>query len=298
MSDHERADVLVVGGGPAGLAAALWLGRHNLTTVLADLGEQRNRWVDASFGYLGFDNQEPAAVLDAGRADLDRYPSVSLRATGVRTVHPDRDGAGFVAELDDGCVRCDAVILASGVRDVVPIVPGLQQHFGSSAFVCPLCDGYECRDQQVVVLGAGGDIGAFAEELLQWTPSVVVVPLGDERPTDTLPAGVRLAEQSAVNVHGDARTECVELADGSRIGCDAIFFRADTIPATEFAIHLGCEIDEDGLVVVDSEGRSSVPRVYAAGDCTPGPRIVQVAAAEGARAGLACAQAIRNRTTA
>ena len=293
MEEPARIDVLVVGGGPAGLAAALWLGRHRLTTLVADLGEQRNRFVEASFGYLGFDTANPTDLIDAGRAELARYPSVELRAKGVRAVH--RDGDSFRAELDDGRVCASALILASGVRDVVPRLPGLDRHFGSSVFVCPLCDGYECRDQDVVVLGAGGPMGAFAEELLQWTPSIVVVPLGDERPVDALPEGVRMTERPAAHVIGTDRAEAIELDDGTRIDCGAIFFRSDTIPATEFAIHLGCDIDRDGLVVTDAEGRSSIEGVYAAGDCTAGPRIVQVAAADGARAGLACAQALSER---
>ena len=84
MEEPARIDVLVVGGGPAGLAAALWLGRHRLTTLVADLGEQRNRFVEASFGYLGFDTANPTDLIDAGRAELARYPSVELRTTGVR----------------------------------------------------------------------------------------------------------------------------------------------------------------------------------------------------------------------
>lgn len=290
MDKPERVDVLIVGGGPAGLAAALWLGRHQVSALVADLAEQRNRWVEASFGYLGFDNCAPSDVIEAGRNDLSRYPSVSLRQIGVRTIH--RDGEGFLAELDQGSVRSDALILAGGMRDVVPMLPGLQQHFGKSVFVCPLCDGYECRGTEVVVLGAGGTAGGFAAELMQWASSVVVVPLGEERPSDQLPEGMHLSDHCAVNVAGQERVESVELADGTHIDCAAIFFRAAMIPNTEFAIHLRCAIDSEGLVIVDEDGRSSVPDVYAAGDCTPGPRIVQVAAAEGARAGLACAQAL------
>jgi thioredoxin reductase len=181
------------------------------------------------------------------------------------------------------------------VRDVVPPLAGLRDHYGTSVYVCPLCDGYECREQRVVILGAGGSVGAFAQELLQWASSVVVVPLGDERPTDALPDGVTCTDHPATAVHGSSCVERVELKDGSIVPCDAIFFRSETIPATDMAADVGCDLDEDGLVIVDADGRASAPDVYAAGDCTPGPRIVQVAAAEGARAGLQCAETLMAR---
>jgi thioredoxin reductase len=149
----DVVDALVVGGGPAGLSAALWLARHRCRTLVADRGEPRNRWVDVSHGYLGFDGEPPAALIRAGRSELRRYPEVELASTGVRSIH--RIDRGFEAELDDRRLRTAAVVIATGVADVVPPLDGLWKHYGKHVFVCPLCDGYEMRDRPVVVLGAG-----------------------------------------------------------------------------------------------------------------------------------------------
>ena len=291
---EPELDALVVGGGPAGLAAALWLGRLRCRTLLADRGEPRNRWVDASFGYLGFDGQPPDALLEAGRKDLSRYAEVQQVTTGVRMLH--RDGACFVAELDEGRVRAASVVLATGVVDAVPPLEGLREHYGRQVFVCPMCDGYEVREQRVAVLGAGGPAGAFAEELLRWAAHVTVVPLAEEAPTDEMPRAVTLADAPGRAVHGaDGDAVVLELLDGRRVDCDAIFLRSETTGVTELGAHLGCDLDDDGLFVVDGDGRTSVTGVYAAGDCTPGPQLVQLAAAEGARAGLQCAQEVAAR---
>jgi thioredoxin reductase len=286
----ERVDVVIIGGGPAGLAAALWLGRHRFRTVVADRGEHRNRHVDATFGYLGFDGAAPAELLAAGRRDLERYPDVRLLECGARSVH--RHNGEFAVELDDGVVAASALIFATGVRDAIPPLPGLRHHYGKAAFVCPLCDGYEVRGQRVAVLGAGGTAGAFAAEMQQWASDVTIVPLGEERPDDELQDSTRLATAPAVAIVGTERVERVELADGSSVECDALFLRSETRGVTDLAAHLGCETDDEGLLVVDADGQTSVQHVYAAGDCTPGPQIVQLAAAEGARAGLHCAQTL------
>jgi thioredoxin reductase len=287
----DAVDVLVVGGGPAGLSAALWLGRHRCRTLVADRGEPRNRWVEASYGYLGFDGAAPDALLRAGRDELRRYPEVELAAVGVRSVH--RVDGGFEAELDDRRLRTAAVVVATGVVDAVPPLAGLREHYGKHVFVCPLCDGYEVRDRRVVVLGAGGRVGAFASELLHWASEVTVVPLGDERPRDAISPPVVYAESPARTITDDERgITGIALADGRRVECDAIFLRSDITPVNELAVHLGCACNEEGLLEVDAEGRTSVDCVYAVGDCTPGPQLVQIAAAEGARAGLHCARQV------
>jgi thioredoxin reductase len=282
-------DALVIGGGPAGLSAALWLARLRCRTLVADRGEPRNRWADRTYGYLGFDGQPPGALLDAGRAELRRYEEAELAPVGARSLH--RADGHFEAELDDRRVRAAAVIVATGVVDAVPPLAGLREHYGTQVFVCPLCDGYEMRGRAVAVVGAGGNAGAFAQELLRWASDVTVVPLGDERPTDAVTRPARLADAPARAVldAGD-RLTAVELRDGERVPCDAVFLRSEVIGVTDLATHLGCELTDEGLLQVDEEGRTTVDCVYAAGDCTPGPHLVQVAAAQGARAGLHCAQ--------
>ena len=287
-------DALVIGGGPAGLTAALWLARNRCRTLLADRGEPRNRWAGSSFGYLGFDGEPPGALLRAGRRDLAAYAEAEIAEVGVRSLH--RADGGFEAELDDRRVRAAAVVVATGVVDVIPPLPGLGEHYGTQVFVCPLCDGYEFRDRDVAVLGAGGNAGAFARELLRWSTHVTVIPMGDETPNDAIEPPVRTAPAPAAAVAaGDRGLEALVLRDGQRVECDAVFFRSEVAGVTDLAVHLGCELTDEGLLRVDDDGRTNVDCVYAAGDCTPGPHLVQIAAAEGARAGLHCAQQLSAR---
>jgi thioredoxin reductase len=288
MVEAQDVDALVIGGGPAGLSAALWLARHRCRTLVADRGEPRNRWVDASYGYLGFDGAPPGALLEAGREELARYDEAELAPVGVRAVH--RSDGGFDAELDDRRVRARAIVIATGVVDDVPPLEGLRRHYGKQVFVCPLCDGYEQRDRRVAVLGAGGTAGAFAQELLQWATEVTVVPLGDERPSDVVEPPVRQAPARALEVVDDADGIAgLTLVDGQHVDCDAVFLRTEHTAVADLAVHLGCQLTDEGLVRVDAHGRTTVDCVYAAGDCTPGPQLALLAAAEGARAGLHCA---------
>jgi thioredoxin reductase len=298
--DVQEVDALVVGGGPAGLSAALWLARHRFTTFVADRGEPRNRWVSSSFGYLGFDNESPQALLVAGRAELGRYEEAELAEVGVRALH--RANGHFDAELDDRHVRATAVVVATGVVDDVPPLAGLREHYGKDVFVCPLCDGYEIRGRKVAVLGAGGTAGAFANELLRWATEVTVVPLDGEGPTDSIDPPVRTAAAPARavvdgsrGISGGSGISGIELDDGELVECDAVFLRSQVTGVTDLAAHLGCELTDEGLVRVDEHGRTCVDMLYAAGDCTPGPQIVQLAAAEGAVAGLHCAQQLTLR---
>jgi thioredoxin reductase len=291
VTDVQAVDVLVIGGGPAGLSAALWLARHRVRTLVADRGEPRNRWVDATFGYLGFDGEPPDALLRAGRRELARYEEAEVAPIGVRTVH--RADGHFEAELDDRRLRAGAVVVATGVVDAVPPLRGLAAHYGKQVFVCPLCDGYEVRDRKVVVLGAGGSVSAFAAELLRWASEVTVVPLGDEVPDEPVEVPVRSASAPARDiVDGDDGISAVELGDGTRVECDAVFLWSGNTAVADLAAHLGCELTDEGLVRVDEHGRTTAECVWAAGDCTPGPQLVQLAAAEGARVGLHCAQQI------
>jgi thioredoxin reductase len=292
--DVQEVDALVVGGGPAGLSAALWLARHRFTTLVADRGEPRNRWVSSSFGYLGFDNESPHALLLAGRAELGRYDEVEVAEVGVRSLH--RTGDRFDAELDDRRVRAAAVVVATGVVDDVPPLAGLREHYGKDVFVCPLCDGYEIRDRKVAVLGASGTAGAFANELLRWATEVTVVPLGTEVAADDIEPPVRSVTAPArAIVDGADGIRGIELDDGEQVECDAVFLRSRVTGVSDLATHLGCELTDEGLVRVDEHGRTCIDMLYAAGDCTPGPQIVQLAAAEGAVAGLHCAQQLTMR---
>ncbi|MGZ6804434.1 MAG: NAD(P)/FAD-dependent oxidoreductase [Nocardioidaceae bacterium] len=288
-----EVDAVVVGGGPAGLASALWLARYRRSVVVLDSGQYRSAAVERSHGYLGRDPQKPLDLLARGREELLAYPTASVlpvRATEVAA----EDGRFAVGDL-----RARRLVLACGVEDAFPEVGGFAEHYGASVFHCPSCDGYEARDRDVVTLGWDPHLVGFAGTLLNWARSVTVVTAGhrfagDEACRRTLQElGIELVEDVAasfVGSRGDLRG--LRLGSGRELPASLAFFSVAHRPRVELAVALGCRLDEDGYVAVDGCGETSVPGVYAAGDLTPGLQLVSVAAASGVVAGVAAAQSL------
>jgi thioredoxin reductase len=289
-------DAIVVGGGPAGLAATLWLARYRRRTLLVDAGEQRNRWVDRSHGYLTRDPASPAELLEAARAQLAAYPyaeRLSGRATDVR-----RAAESFVVTVDGTPYEALRLVLATGVEDAFPSVEGFFDHYGAGVFHCPSCDGYEAQGRNVVVLGWSEHVAAFALTLLDWAASVVVVTDGREFAGDreTLASfGIAVVQDEAlrfVGERGDLRG--IVLRTLGELPCEMAFFSVAHGPRNSLAAALGAEISEsEGCVLVDEDNRTTVPGVYACGDVTPGIQLIQVAASKGAVAGIKAAQSLR-----
>ena len=296
----EPVDTIVLGGGVAGLAAATWIARYRRSVVVLDGGRPRNRWVDRSHGYLGFDPVDPGELTGRAREQLERYDEASVRSGSARRAWSDDDGA-FVVELEGGeRLAGRRLVLATGVEDRFPEVERFFEHYGASVFHCPTCDGYEARDSSVVVFGWNEDVTGFALTLLGWARDVTVVtdgrPFeGDEGCRRRLAgAGIPLLEDDAVELLGPRGSlEGVRLRSGEVLSCRTAFFSIAHEPRTELARQLGCRLTAEGCVDVDDDGATSVPGVYAAGDVTPGLQLIQVAAAKGATAGVACARSLR-----
>lgn len=292
-------DAIVVGGGPAGLAAATWLGRYRRRTLVLDAGEPRNRWVDDVHGYLGADPIAPDELLARGRAHVNAYDDVDLRQARVAALEPLDDGFRVTTAEDSWDAR--RVVLATGVTDVFPDVAGFFTHYGADVFHCPTCDGFEARGRRVVAFGWSAATAGFALELLDWARDVTVVTNGQTFEGGAAHQGalarhdVEVVEDEAAELLGPrGGLEGVRLRTGRRLPCEVAFFSIDHQPVTALACHVGCDLDGDGHVVVDEHGESSVSGVYAAGDLVPGLQLVQVAAAEGAVAGTHCALSLRN----
>ena len=289
---HE-VDVVVVGGGAAGLAAASWLGRYRRSVVVVDSQDYRSKSVERSHGYLGRDPQRPADLLARGREEVLAYPTAEVRPGRVEQVVRRADG---LFEVGDDLLA-HRLVLACGVQDAFPDVDGFFEHYGASVFHCPACDGYEARDRDVVALGWDPHLVGFAATLQNWARSVTVVTngvgfRGDDSCRDQLAGcGIPLLEVDArrfLGQRGDLTG--VELADGRVLPASLVMFSVAHRPRTELAASLGCAVDEEGYVAVDEHGETSVPGVYAAGDLTPGLQLTLVAAASGVVAGVACAQ--------
>jgi len=306
--ERERFDVAVtgaavIGGGPAGLTAATWLARYRTRVVVIDSGEYRNEHVEQAHGYFGFDPADPAELRRRGREGLAQYREATILAGRVTSARRNEDGT-FDLSVEEGSatttIRTMRVVLATGVSDEFPEIEGFFEHYGASVFHCPTCDGYEAKDKAVVAFGWSEEVTGFALTLLGWAGSVTVVTdgrrfEGDESCRQQLTANaVPVLEDEAVAFVGSrGNLQAVRLRSGREIPCQVAFFSIAHRFHAELADQLGCERTDEGCVVVDGEGCTNVPGVYAAGDLVPGLHLVQVAAAQGAIAGVAAARSLR-----
>ncbi len=294
---------MIVGGGPAGLAAALWLGRYRRRTVVIDGNEPRNRFVSAAHGYLGSDGWSPEEIRRAAHSDVDRYDSVRRIGTNVQKVVA-ADGE-FRVSTDEGDLVTRRIMLACGVRDVTPDIPGFMELYGEHIFHCSCCDGYESSDLDVLAIGWGEHTAGYALDLLEWGARVTLVTNGEEFEGDR-GCEVALSRHNIEVVEERVTGFCVEdgkmtaasVESGRMIPAQRAFFSIKHKPRNQLAKELGCELDDMGYVQVGPHGETSVEGVYAAGDVTPGEQLVQAAASEGAIAGIACAMSLRGASAA
>lgn len=300
----ETVDALVVGGGPAGLAAATWLGRYRRSTLVVDAGAHRNRAADRAHGVLTRDPVPPAELIAEARAGLAQYPQVRLHHGTVNTIRRGDDGT-FRALIDDRTeVAASRIVLATGVKDRLPRVIGVDEHYGTDVHHCPACDGLTVAGKDAVILGDGAHVPAYAAELLDWARTVRIV-------TDSSDPGFSHAQREVLSEHrievidgaaekfvgepGDLRG--VVLTDGTFVPGSAVFFSYGHEPAALLAKGLGCELADDGSVVVNGFQLSSVDGVYAAGDITTDLQLIPIAVGLGTAAGVACATSLRGHGT-
>ena len=285
-------DVIVVGGGPAGLSAALVLGRCLRRVLLCDSGKPRNFAAREMHGFLTRDCSDPTELRRIGREQLQRYGTVDIRDLAVTNAA--RAGNGFSVELEDGNrIGCRKLLLATGVRDELPDVPGFDEIYGRSGHHCPYCDGWEWRERALAVYGEAEKGAALALELLGWTRDVVLFVKGDEtmsaeQETELQRRRIRVVTSPIVRLESSGgQLTGVRLDSGETVKRDALFFAAPTRQSCGIAELLGCEFDEKGAVRTGELEGSNVAGLYVAGDASRHAGLAIVAAAEGARAAFA-----------
>ncbi|MGW3961400.1 NAD(P)/FAD-dependent oxidoreductase [Amycolatopsis sp. NPDC005003] len=278
MSENNSFDVLVVGGGAAGLSAALMLGRARRRVAVVDAGAPRNAPASHMHGFLSRDGLPPSELLEIGRGELRGY-GVELVEDRVARLDP-----GFTARLAGGReLTARRVLVATGVHDDLPDLPGLRESWGTDAVTCPYCHGYEVRDQPLGVLGTEPASVEHALLVRQWSPDVVyfahTVPVSEEDRERLDARGIRVVEGLVTAVRReDGRLTGVEL--GARfVPRTALFLRTRTVPHDELLRDLGY-VEGD----VDPSGKTGVPGVWAAGNVVDARATVIIAAAQGAAA--------------
>ena len=292
--DSEQYDVAIIGGGPAGLSAALWLARYLYRVILIDSGDPRNWETRGVNGFLGLPQIRPSDLRGIGREEAREHCVNLVDAVCERVACYDEEH--FQLLLADGrAIDARRLLLAIGLKDVWPDVPGLERVYGANAHVCPDCDGWDCAKKKVVVIGKGRKAVGMALSLTTWTDQIIIC-------TNGAPADLDLPEYctklDALNIpvleskitcvkHNGAELQSIEFTDGLQLDVDKIFFAIGQYPADDLGAQLGLERDDDGHIIVDEQYLTSLRNCYAAGDIIPGPQLAIAGAGDGAIAALA-----------
>jgi thioredoxin reductase len=287
----SRYDVIVVGGGAAGLSAALVLSRARRRVLVLDSAAPRNAPATAMHGFLSRDGMPPGDLLAVGREEVEAYGGEIVTAT-VGEVERD-GGAGFRAAVSDGRVFYGRrLLVATGLRDEIPDIPGLRERWARDVLHCPYCHGFEVRDRKLAVLGSSPQAVGYAQIVRQWSEDLTYVSHdatlseGDRRQLEA--RGIAVVEGTVARALVlDDRLRGVELDDGTTVACEALFVPPRFVPNSQVPAGLGCELDDDGFPVTDATGRTSVAGAWVAGNVANARAQVITAAGEGSAAAIA-----------
>lgn len=284
-------DVIIIGGGPAGLSAALLLARARRRVLVCDEGAQRNRFSHHLHGFITRDGTDPKEFVQMARRDVEKYPSVEFMTS--RVVHAEHIPEGFEVEFEDENLphkTCRKILVATGVIDELPPLAGVDKFFGTTLFHCPYCDAYEFSDKRICAYGRGENGRELALELLGWSDDVTLITHGsaelDERQRDQLAkCGIRIIEEKVLELLGsNGCLQEIRFADGTTIGADVMFFKTERYQKSHLAERLGCDIDEKGLYDTQKFESTNIPGLFVAGDASSSLHQVSVATASGAEA--------------
>lgn len=281
-------DVVIVGAGPAGLSAALALGRARRRVLLCDAAVRRNAAAAHIHNFVTRDGTPPDEFRRIGREQLSVYPNVEVRDVAVHGIVGER--GAFEVGLDSDTVQSRRVILCTGMIDEIAAIDGIQSLWGTSVFQCPYCHGWEVRDRRFAALIGSVEMLDFALLLRGWTRDVVALTNGcfvvpAEAAARLARAGVRLDDRAVTRLLSvEGRLDGIELADGESVGCDALFVHPPQ-RQVDLVRALGLALDEQGYVKVDSITReTSIPGIYAGGDLLTRMQGAILAAAAGTQA--------------
>jgi thioredoxin reductase len=284
-------DVVIVGAGPAGLSAALILGRSRRRVLVCDTGKPRNAASREMHGYLTRDGVSPKEFLAIARAQLAQYGTIEIRDIEV-TAAECIDGRFRSSFADGTSVTSRKLLIATGVIDNVPEIPGFREFYGISVFHCPYCDGWERRDKPLAIYGRGARGYGLSLELTGWSRDLVLCTDGPAEigPDDLARLrrnGIMVREDRIARLEGDQKLERIVFGSGPPLEREALFFTTGQTQQSFLAHSLGCAINEKGTVRTGKYEATHLSGLYVAGDASRAVQWVIVAAAEGAEAAFA-----------
>lgn len=285
-------DTIIVGGGSAGLSAALVLGRCRRKVLLFNAGQSRNARTRAAYGFLTRDGIKPAELIRIAREQLSRYSSVELHEAEVISARCVENR--FEVSLEDGKrFNSRTLLLATGVVDDIPQIEGLDPLYGLSVHHCPYCDGYEARDQPIAIYGRGEKGKGLALELTAWSRDLILCTDGaSELSAEDFERlkrnGIEVREEPIARLEGmDGVLESIVFTNGEILLRRAMFFSTGHHQRSDLAERLGCKFTAKGAVETGEYEATGISGLYAAGDTSRHIQFVVVAASEGAEAAFA-----------
>jgi len=285
-------DVIVVGGGPAGLSAALILGRSRRRVLGCDAGRPRNAASRAIHGFVTRDGMPPAEFISVARDQLRPYDTVTIRDVEVVAAECRGDSQFRVSLADGSELASRKLLIATGVADNIPEIPGFRELVGKGVFHCPYCDGWEVRDRPLAIYGRGARGCGLSLELIGWSRDLVLCTDGpvdiDADGLDRLRRnGIAVRDDRITRLEGRERLERIVFERGEPLARHALFFTTGQTQQSKLALSLGCEFNEKGTVSTGKYETTHLSGLYVAGDASRAVQWVIVAAAEGAEAAFA-----------
>jgi len=288
---EQLQDVIIVGGGPAGLSAALILGRARKHVLMIDEERPRNRVTQESHGFLTRDGITPADFRQIAREQISMYPTIQFVTDTVidATGH---DGQFQVVTSQGDTYSSKKILFTVGMKDRPLAISGLQEVYGKSVFVCPYCDGWELRDQKLALIVHGSIALHLAKTVSGWSSDITICTNGindwtAEEYEELIKHQIPIIDSPIQHIYSEEGiVERIQFEDGHSLSCRGIFFAPELVAGSEVPRQLGCDATDTGMIIVDEFGKTNLPGVYSAGDLASRKYQVVAAAASGSMAGI------------
>ncbi|QRF32962.1 NAD(P)/FAD-dependent oxidoreductase [Bacillus safensis] len=283
-------DCAIIGGGPAGLSAALVVGRGRKQVIVFDDELPRNRVTQESHGFITNDGMTPFEIRQAGEADLQKYPSIKIKRSRIVDIQKKEESFTLLTHEGD-TFEAKKIILATGLQDILPEIEGIHDVYGKTLFSCPFCDGWELKDKALALIAENQRALHMAKLLSNWTKDLIVFTnghvLAEEDKALLTAHSIQVIDVQIVSIdHDNGQLRALQLANGEIVRREGGFVASEFKQSARFAEKLGCQMTKNAGIETDILGRTTVSGVFACGDNLGGPAQLVLAAAAGSQAGM------------
>lgn len=283
-------DCAIIGGGPAGLSAALVVGRGRKQVIVFDDELPRNRVTQESHGFITNDGMTPFEIRRAGEADLQKYPNIKIKRSRIVDIQKKEERFTLLTHEGDR-FEAKKIILATGLQDILPEIEGIHDVYGKTLFSCPFCDGWELKDKALALIAENQRALHMAKLLSNWTKDLIVFTnghvLAEEDKVLLTAHSIQVIDVPIVSIdHDNGQLRSLQLANGETVKREGGFVASEFKQSAPFAEKLGCKMTKNAGIETDILGRTTVSGVFACGDNLGGPAQLVLAAAAGSQAGM------------